>query len=388
MELAQTLPNSDAQTDSAAVSQPQVTSNATFVTYENFDRTRMSNTAAEKKQIPGTGEGTDKAAAYYNQVPLLYNYGTKENPRLTDFQFEGCEVTTKRGIQTSKGQSGRDEHSIAVTFNTSDPEQLKLIAAMTEVHAGSAQILQNVRGAVGMPHFQAALAEAANYKNPVYYPRDKMSGELIPGRAPSMFFKLFSRGTAPFVQQTLFTGLDGKPIPWTMLRNVEMTFIPLLHFKKIYVGGGKASLQFEMVSAVVTSIKACGSSTSQEDTIKRVLQKNPELLEKVASQLALLMSSRQDQLLCATEPAPSFVAPEEHHNQPTFAGILTQNNHKVPVPPVQNSPPSQGVIPSIPGLSAVPPSMESFTAEAPVRTLNIPAPSQPFTLNVQPLQLS
>ena len=362
--------------------------NQSYATYTDFTVTRLSCTPSEQKTIPGTGPQATPPSPpqYYYQIPLMYNFGTAENRILNEFMFEACEMDTQFGIQSKPGQSGRVEHSVMCRFDSNNPEHNRFIESIGQIHGGCAYILSQMKGAVKLYNFNAQMAEATGLKNPIYRARDEVTGEVIQGRAPSMFLKLFSRGKAPMLEQTLFTGLDGKPIPWSLMQGVEMKFIPLIHVKRLYVGGGKASIQMEVVSAVVTSIRARNTTSRQLGTIQRLQQARPELAETVSAQLAKLTMDRQDQMLGGA------VAPEQHtgDNQPTFAGIAPTGQRQMALAnqggqqmaQITANQPAMGMatLPNIPAL-ATQPTMQDFTANAPVRPPVIPAVVVPSAQN-------
>jgi len=347
-----------------------------YVVYTEYTTERLACSQPEKKTVPNTGPSANPPSAeqnYFN-IPLMYNTGVGSSV-LNDFQLECCELSTTHGIRENvNAQTKRTEHSIMIRFDASNPEHNKMLEVMNSIHTGSAQIVQAYKGIVKMPHFNATMPEATGFKTPVHRKMDEMSGKYVEGHAPTMFLKLFTRGKAPFVEQTMFTGLDGKPIPWSLLKNVEMKFIPLLHFKRIYVGGGKVSLQIEMVSAVVTYIKGRGTSTAQTSTITRLLGARPELQDAVAAQLAKITSDRQEQLLASSQPSGAGPT-EANGNQPSFSGIAP-NRAALGAPSTAQLPPPgslpnignipqipAGSTPNIPGIT----NMAEFTGNAPMR---------------------
>jgi hypothetical protein len=345
-----------------ATTQSELTQpNQSYVTYDNYTTANLTCTPHETKTVP---DGPSKGTTYY-QIPFLYNYGTAENKRLTDFLLEGCELSTSFGVQSKPNQSGRVEHSIMVSFDVNDDEQVRFIETINQVHAGAAYILQQMKGAVKLFNFNAQMAEATGLKNPIYRPRDEVTGEILQGRKPSNYFKLFQRGKPPMVEQTLFTDLNGKPIPWALLQGVEMKFIPLIHFKRIYVGGGKASIQMEVVSAIVTSIRARNTATQQLSTIHRLQHTRPELVDTVAAQLAKLTTDRQDQMLGASVPQSQDQQGGEA-SQPTFAGIAPTGRIQAQLPSQSGTGGMNVGLPPIPPLGSSN-SMQDFTATAPAR---------------------
>jgi hypothetical protein len=208
------------------------------------------------------------------------------------------------------------------------------------------------------------MAEATGFKKPVHVPWDPVAQAPMEGRAPTAFYKLFSRGKSPFVEQTIFTGLDNKPIPWTMLQNVEMKFIPLLHFKRIYVGGGgkNISLQIEMLSAVVTYIKGRGTSSNQQATITRLQELRPDLGDQVSAQVAKLKMDRQELLLAEADKGVASTATEHGDAPPSFAGLVKTTNQ---LPAGGNLPNLN--LPNMPALNIGQQSIGDFTGGAPQR---------------------
>lgn len=367
---------------------------------DGFTVTRISCTPAEQKTIPGTGAEAKPPTPpqYYYQIPLMYNFGNDEKRVLNDFLFEGCEMSSKTGIQSKAGQSGRFEHSIMVTFDENDAEQARFLEIMGQIHGGCAYILAQMKGAVKLYNFNNAtpqMAIATGLKDMVYRPRDEMTGEPIQGRAPSMFLKLFSRGKPPMVEQTLFTDLDAKPIPWNLLTGVEVKFIPLIHVKRIYVGGGKASIQMETISAVVTSVRARNTTTTQTGTIERLRQARPQLQDQVAAQLAKLTTDRQDQMLGVPAQQPQQDQGHAQEPQTTFAGIVPTGQRQMTQPQMsqitQNNGFAPGQLPAIPPLAGNVAAMQDFTANAPTRVpvmAGIPAVNKSPSPQTNVVQLS
>jgi hypothetical protein len=334
--------------------------NQEYTTYLNYTTNRLSCTPPEQKVIPGTGPQAQPPTPpqNYYQIPLMYNNGTPENRILNDFLIEGCEMKTDIGVQSkpSIGNPTRLDHSVMVKFDENNQEQGDFIKCMEAVYEGCGYILHQYKGNVKIPHFNTSMAVATGFKGLVYRPIDEVTSQPIQGRAPSMYFKLFSRGKAPFVEQTLFTGLDGKPISWTLLQGVEMKFIPLLHIKRVYIGGGKASIQMDMMSAIVTDIKQRGSTTRQTNTLAQLNQNRPQLLDTVSAQIARLTTDRQDQLVGASSPVAGGAPEQQPTNQPTFAGISGAK------------PSVAGVLPTIPTL----PTLHDVMQSTPQRLPTIP----------------
>lgn len=348
--------------------------NQISTTYTEFDVTRLACTPAEQKMIPGTGPGTDKPPGFYYQIPLMYNFGTPDVRILNEFLIEGCEMETKYGIQTKPNQQGTGlDHTIVCRFDVGNLEHNQFMSTINSIHGGCCHIIYAMRGAVKIYDFNAS-SPGGLFKNPVFRPRDEVTGEYIQGRAPSIYFKLFCRGQAPYEEKTLFTAPDGKPTRWELLRHVEMKFIPLIRVKRLYCGGGKASLQMEVASAVITKIAPRNTTTLQMNTIHRLQQSRPELSDTVAAQLARLSTERQEGLSNTTTTDQ-----QNEDTQPTFSGITPTGGRNLTHSVQNNSNPNMngslpnmnGSLPNIPALN-MQPNMQDFTGAAPVRSV-IPA---------------
>lgn len=319
----------------------------TYITYENFEPEQLTCTPPEKKAIPNLVPEQN-----YYQIPLMYNRGNTDVKNIDQFMLEGCVFESSFGIQTKPGPGGKIDNSIMCRLKTSNPGHLKFITTFNAIHRRCADILAPAKGTVKMPHFRATDPEATGLKSPIYRAIDETTGSPIEGRDPSIFFKLFSRGKEPYGEQTLFTNLKGEQIPWSLLKNVDLKFIPLIHVKRIYIGSGKASIQMEVISAIILEARARNTATQQMTTMKRLQEENPDLVDSVSAQLAKLATDRQDQML----GVPSSGTPVPvGANQPTFTGIVPSNQE------------SRVTMTSLPESKIIVPNLADFTASAPMR---------------------
>lgn len=337
--LIASLPVMPSALQQEPVTQTQKPAEEILVSYRDLDAQLIMATPPDLKTVPTNPNNPTQEKQSYHQIVLKYTYVFFDKKIVDEFYFEFCEVESKLGLMTKTNAQGRPEHSILIKFDISDSEQIRLIDALNRVHVGCANFVNQYKGIIKLHHFNLQAPDAL-FKNPIYYARDKMTGELLPGRAPSMYLKAFTRGQPPYGEQTLFTGLDGKPIPWVLLRSVEMKFIPLVHIKNIYCGS-KASLQMEIISAVVTKIIPRGTTSKQTSTIQALQRSRPELADSLAAQLAKITSERQDQIV-ASQQQKQDVSQLPQVNQPTFSGI-TSTNQRMP-----QQPSSQSNYPQIP----------------------------------------
>jgi hypothetical protein len=299
-------------------------SSTPFVTYNNFDVTNLKAGDRQEKQIPAKpGQQPGK----YNEIPLFYQFDVSGHTLMSDLRFEFPELYSNGGIVEKVGQSGRPEWSIAARLPQTG-ETLACKNAIDTLHKGAAQFLNQIKGAVGMYEFNVNSPTATGFKSPVVLARDKMTGEIKQGFDPMFYFKMMKR----YDEKTLFTDLRGKPLDWELLKGVEMKFIPLVHFKTIYVGGGKGSLQHIMVSAVVTSIVKKGTETTQTDTIARITSERPDSITSLEEQIRKLMDMKNEMIaqsvsIPVSAPTPQIPSPQQSpraNNIPSMNDFLAK----------------------------------------------------------------
>lgn len=268
----------------------------TLVTYDQFKASHLGGSDPQPQQIKKTNETIN-----YNEIKLHYNYNTPEDPVVSDLFLElpPMQATGIRSkAEPAQGKNGaytKESHSMMMTFDLADPkvrnENQKALEKIDEVHAVACQILGGCKGKVKMYDFDPTRPGGV-FKNPIYWPRDEVTGEKIKGRNPSLWVKLHNYKN----NRTLFTDLNGEVIDWKLLTDVDITFVPLLHIEKIYIGS-KATLQIYLASAVVIRIVQLGTESRQKETADRIKQQyGGGLADTVAAQLAELRMARQDQL--------------------------------------------------------------------------------------------
>lgn len=238
----------------------------------------------------------------YNDIPLNYNYGTEDNRIIEEFYLEGP-VVECRGILTKEeaksGTKGRPDYikvtnSMMFIFNLQDPDCVAFIKRNSDVHSGCCHILSANGGKVGLFDFDPT-RPGGMFKNPMYFKRDTVTGQIVEGRNPSMFAQLNNYNT----NKTLFTDPMGNIIDWKILKDVELKLIPLFHYEKIYVASsGKSSMKVKLVSAIIVDLKRINSETKQgaSSTLEKYLNANQGLGDMVTSQIAQLTMESQDAL--------------------------------------------------------------------------------------------
>lgn len=230
-----------------------------MVSYHNFKLNDLLSSNPDQRTVPGTGPSAKYPSypQYYYLIPLMYRYMINNNTIVRDFLFEACELETNTGIRFYNDE--RPKYKILCKLDEHDPDQAVFTDVMTQIYNACSNIISSAKSVVKMSAFDKTKPEETGFSNPINYPRDLYTDEIRKDEQPSIYFKLINKGSI----QTVFTDIDGKQIPWDLLKNVEMKFIPLIHVKNIYIGNTRAWLQMEIKSAIVTSVRQIQSTRSQ-----------------------------------------------------------------------------------------------------------------------------
>ena len=353
------------QTEQAIQSAPPKKINTSYCPFREFEGTRMTSCQPESKTIPNTGPGTENPQPQsYFQIPFMYNFGSTTRI-LNDLKIEGPVFTSKGGIQARKStNSSKMEYSMLVKFDLTNDDHTSFIRVMDAVFDGSISGLEQHKVTVKQPKFTKQNAEVMGLKSPVHRQKDPTTGDVIEGRAPSMFVKLFEFTKPPYVNRTQFTGLDGVAIDWDDLGlkgQREVKFIPILHVRNLFVGSnGKVTIRMCMTSALVVENSEMDGEVVQSDTAANYKQQNPEAIDRYLAQRAKLEADKQDRKL-----VPDLLPAQDQSQmqmQPTFSGI--NNGDSIPKgiqSPFMHS--TQAAFTH--GTQS--PSMQDFTAGAPQR---------------------
>lgn len=264
-------------------------------TYENFIGRHVQASKPKDKTFEGEGGG-----GKYKELPLLYNHGTEQAPVIDSCLMELPIVECKGGIVSkSEKKKARKEgdppyikesHSLMFTFDMQDNDIKACLLKMDELHSGCAHAFAKFKNDLGQFKFDPE-NPGQSFKPPVFYKMDVVSGEKT-GQNPTMWVKLNHWKN----NKTLFTDLNGNSIDWSLLYDVDLKMIPLVHVDHIYVGSNSTTIQMKLVSAVITDIVSMNTRTKQGSTLNRLKQKYAGLADTVASQLATLRMEKQDSL--------------------------------------------------------------------------------------------
>ena len=284
-----------------------------FVNYTEFDPAKVSITNIDVKTIQ---DGNTKIS--YRNVNLVYNYGTEEKPIPDELLLELPIVKSRDGIKEQTFQ-GKTTWTIGARFGELE-EDILFCQKMDQVYAALSSSLLEMKSELRFNELSKSNIDFI-FKNPLYRPKDKVTDEVIVGKPPSCYLKLFKMQYS----KTLFTDLQAKPIDWKLLTNVEMEYQPLVKMPAIYVGGGKCRLQMKVLSAVVIKAVAIGTETMQTKTIKDIVNKEPDRLVELTKQLRKL-ANREEPLEEAKEEPKAESATDDNDNINSLTSLMSGTN--------------------------------------------------------------
>jgi hypothetical protein len=291
---------------------------------QNYHPLRLTCDEPEKEVMGGTGPKADppmsKAAQYYFNIPIKSNYGSSVEKDVRTFFYEGCELTTLYGIKSETNQYGKWKSTIAFSLDQRDPDQVKFISDFDMIQAGAAQLLFHFKDKVNYPLFNndnPKMAQATGF-------RQLLTRKA--GKNPALYGDLIDYTGDTFSVKTPFTyeKKDGTVVTldWKDLKGMTFKCIPLFRFKQIWVavGGGKAALQWDIKSVIVTSEPVPFKAISmQADTSRRIAEQRPDWSDTIEAQIAKNNMANQDKKL----GSELYIAPKTESNNQINPSIET-----------------------------------------------------------------
>lgn len=198
-----------------------------YITFDKYQNKDIRYSSVVTKQL------RDQKYRTYHRIPLFYNFGSDDKEIINDFLFECCEMESNFGIMSKTFDNGFVQYKIPCQFNTSIPDQTKCLNCFKNIYQTTSNILNSSK----------SYFNNFSYQSPIY-------GDL----ENNINLNLYYRGQGVFYEQTLFTDPKGNTIPWNLLINVKMRFIPLLRIKYLHIIEGSVSLEMEIISAIITKI--------------------------------------------------------------------------------------------------------------------------------------
>lgn len=259
------------------------------INFKDFDVERVTVEKVETKPVPGNMGGL------YSYMKLKYNVGTPEAPIKRPFVMEYPRCTSNRGIEMRIDEKS-GKVSFSIQARPDDPtEAEELYEKMELLKRKISRFLYENR--VEMEHIRPTTSLEfilEDLNDIMYVPTDKM-GIRISGGTPSMYLKL-DDGHFDLKYKSQFLIVTGKnpktgkpitkPIEWDDLKEMRVSYTPLVNFFRIFSGQAFRSVQSKMRSCTVHELTEPEISNPQEE-LALELASNPDYMAQIEAGLKL-----------------------------------------------------------------------------------------------------
>lgn len=227
------------------------------MSYADVDTSRIYVSPPEEKTVKDSKQK-------YTDLLVQYNLGTQELPNNVEYIFRTPLLLCKGGVckldDTTK--KGAYNYSINMVLDQSNPELVQLTALLKSNYEVSIAYLDAYKKELKMPKADPDKFRGMT-KDKTYFPIDKNTGEVIPGRSPTFYvsFEKYDK-----IKTKIISPADGTELPWTLFEGKDFRAQLILHYKKIYKGANQFSLQLMVRSVLmgemvdVNPVEAYGSA--------------------------------------------------------------------------------------------------------------------------------
>lgn len=257
----------------------------------------------ETKQIK---DANGKKKGEYTIMKSKYNVGTPDSPYPRALRVQFPIGTAGRGIQRQTNERGGDDWSIRyVPDDFTEGEQL--LEKMVQLKEHTAKVIHKNRSKFHNIKNTSKYEVVLDNLKDIMYVKTDDDGERVEGSLPSKFLKLDEGNMNP-IYRTRFQRVVGKDdhgnpimedVPWELLENMAVTFIPIVEFYRVFSGSVGQSLQAKCRSAIVVNIDKPQQRNDHEDTAKSLLANEGYLKEqnekwKMAQEMAAARARGED----------------------------------------------------------------------------------------------
>lgn len=252
-----------------------------YVTYDMFVPERVISETPIPKRFEDRQYPNTPPVNYYN-IPLQYKYPNTEteislkDSFIDDFVLEGCEMESNFGITKRTKSNGSDMYVLSAYID----RQSGFTGVCEEIFEVCNCIVKTNKKYISKTEL--------NNKPIIEHFYDNMTGEKLLNKPYKINLKLVNGDN-----KTIFTDLNDQEVSWELLTNVRIRFIPLIRFKYINIVKCNVTIQYEMVRAIITSIKPKDKIYSQKSTINSLREKYINLASKVDDQIKYLITRKQ-----------------------------------------------------------------------------------------------
>lgn len=349
------------------------------VNYKEIDTSKLKKDKVETKDVPGN-------AGRYSYAKVKYNIGDDRAPLPRSFVVRWPVGVSNFGIQVkTDDKTGRVNYQLKYV-----PEKMSdaadLIESMDILDQWSAKVFEENR--IEMEHLDATdtashlLRKGLN--RILYRKKDTMTAQFLPlaqDNLPSIYLGLDAGMHNPDFrtkfQRVVGVDDDGNPImadvPWKLLYDMRVTFVPHVHFYRLCSSGRGQTFQRTLKSAIVIKIEKPKRKNAHESTARELLA-DPEYLKEANLQFLEAEKLASERGVDPLDPStiPSHDGEESNDEGSSGIGYV---DPLAAVKAVTGTPSlSTTITPTVPK-----PSLEKFVSSStpdPVSTVTAP-PSKP-----------
>lgn len=283
----------------------------------------------------------------YSRTYLQYNYGTPQQPSISEPLFE---LAITNGTIRKKVKDGKTEWKLNLRISNKQD-----LAGLEQLDAGMRQVIFKYKGKFNLHSYNPD--NDPSFRGSFFSPRDD-NGELIQGADPIMSLKINDQSS---FQAVIDSKGNTEKVDYHNLEDKTITCSVIFNPRDLYSSGSAPSPQLFVRSCMIMSVSDKGEvDHNKSDIVRKFLQENPSMIDTLIEQIAKLKAGEKTSLL----------------------ETATNSNNKTPPPPVQmpvnqplqvpavNQPYAQ---PSIPNLS-----YQQYSGQIDLTNLN--QGGQPITL--------
>lgn len=224
----------------------------------------------------------------YYEIPILYNMGTEEHVCFRDLIIEGIEMFSK--IYTKTIVNGNTAPKVINGFIGQMPLNNEFTDVCDRINNRIAELFSIIAKDVGKTGYTKEIGEAI-IKKITHKKYDGVIGEII---GPYSYFDAVLAK-----EKCVLMDSNGKLIPWDLLENMAINYIPLYKISGLFVNSSLITMRGELVGAIVVGvvshshmIKSCTF-----EMIDKLRSENPHLVAKlttkVAGQIVKIMKNKK-----------------------------------------------------------------------------------------------
>ncbi len=257
------------------------------INYIDFDSDSIYVSPPTKKEY--TDKSTNKPGNYLEQK-IQYKYTIKDNNDsviTNNFLLELGEVFSFGVKETQYGNK-----STTFIFDISDKTELRIAQIIREIHNAICKGIsphKKVCENLIVEKLPEAIGERSRAEDGVrglLFWATNEEGEKIDGKNPMM--------TINVDKGTIFALPNGERIPTSKLMKVRFKSIPLIQFTHIYSKGKLVVIKARLSSAIITEISQINGLTLQKETMDKLMQNRPDMVNDIMRDLATNSNATTD----------------------------------------------------------------------------------------------